>query len=107
LSISGLPIVVYTAALGSALVGRRWWRMGLLVAGTLLAALLIGAIMLLSDRLAKPLIEHYNWSGWHQVVYLGACAVGVLALQARLARGAVRLVSRFTSRARAVVSTSS
>ena len=34
LSMSGLPIVVYVAALGSALVRRRWWRMGFLVAGT-------------------------------------------------------------------------
>jgi outer membrane protein assembly factor BamB len=106
-SMSGLPIVVYTAALGSALVRRRWWRMGLLVSSTLLAAILIGAIMLRSDTLAKPLIEHYNWSGWHQVVYLGAYAVGALALLARWARGVARLASRLIRRARAVVSTES
>jgi len=63
--------------------------------------------MFLSDRLWKRLIEHYNWSGWYQVVYLGAYAVGALALQARLARGVARLVRRLTRRARAVVSTES
>ncbi len=46
---SGLPIVAYAAALGSALVRRRWRRMGILVAGALLAAILIGAMMLSSD----------------------------------------------------------
>ena len=104
-SITGLPIMVYTAVLGSALVGRRWRRTRLLVAGALLAAILIGAIMLGYDVLEKPLIEHYNWSGWHQVIYLGAYAVGALALLARLARGVAPLVSRLTRRARAVVST--
>ncbi len=97
-SMSGLPIVVYTVALGSALVRRRWWRMGLLVAGTMLAAILIGAIMLWSDGRAKPSIEHYNWSGRHQVVYLGAYAVGALALSGAIGRGVTRLVSRLTRR---------
>jgi hypothetical protein len=81
--------------------------MGILVAGGILAAILIGAIMLRSDTLAKPLIEHYNWSGWHQAIYLGVYAVGALALLARLRRGVGPLVSRLTRRARAVVSSGS
>ena len=107
LSISGFPFVVYTITLGSALVRRRWWRTGLLVAGAVLAAVVIGAIMLRSDNLKKPLIEHYTWSGWHHALYLGAYAVGALALLARLARGAARLVSRLARRAHAMVFTSS
>ena len=107
LSMSGLPIVAYAAALGSALVRRRWRKMGLLVAGALLAAILIGAIALAFDMLRKPLIEHYDWSGWHQAGYLGAYAVGVLVLLARPARGVARFVSRLARRRLAVISASS
>ena len=82
LSMSGLPIVAYAAALGSALVRRRWRRMGILVAGALLAAILI-AILLLSDRPMRPVVEHYKRSGWHQVILWGAYAIGVLLLLAR------------------------
>jgi hypothetical protein len=91
ISMSGLPIVVYTAAFGSALVRRRWRKMGLLVASASLAAILIAAIMLRSDLRVKPLIEHYDWSGWHQAGYRGAYAVGALMLLARPARGMWRL----------------
>jgi hypothetical protein len=106
LSVSGLPIVVYVVALASALFRRRFWRMGLLAAGTLLTAALIAATMLWSDSLVKPQIEHYNWSGWHHAVYLGVYAVGVLAILGRFARGAGRLVLRFARRGRAALSAS-
>jgi hypothetical protein len=106
LSMSGLPIVVYAAALGLALVRRRWWRMGLLVAAAVLAGILIGAIMLWSDALAKPLIEHYNWSGCHQAVLLGAYAVGAIVILARPARGIARFLKRLLRRRRAVAASS-
>ena len=92
LSMSGLPIVAYAAVLILSLVGRRWRKAGLLIAGALLAAILILAITFQSDMQAKPLIEHYNWSGWHQAVYLGAYAVGAFVLLARPARGVGRFV---------------
>jgi hypothetical protein len=91
ISMTGLPIVVYTTAFGSALIRRRWRKIGILVAAASLAAILIAAIMLRSDLRAKPLIEHYDWSGWHQAGYGGAYAVGALILLARPARGIWRL----------------
>ena len=98
LSMSGLPIVVYAAVLGLALVRRAWPEAARLVARALLAAILIGAITLLFDRLRKPLIEHYDWSGWHQAGYLGAYAAGVLVLLARPARAVGRFLSRLVRR---------
>ena len=94
LSMSGLPIVVYAAALGTALVRGRWRNLAVLVAGAVLAAVLIGANLLRSDMSMMPAIEHYNWSGWHQMLLLGAYAVGVLVLLARPARGVARFVWR-------------
>ena len=76
---SGLPIVAYVAALILSLVRRRWRKTGLFIAGAVLVAFLIAAITLLFDTLAKPLIEHYDWSGWHQAIYQGIYAVGALA----------------------------
>ena len=76
---SGLPIVAYAPGRYSVrrLVRQRWRKIELLVAGAMFAAILIGAIYVLDfDMLVMPLIEHYNWSGWHQVVYLGIYAVG-------------------------------
>jgi hypothetical protein len=91
-SMIGLPIVVYTIAFGSALVRRRWRKLGLLVATASLAAILIAAVMLRSDMRAKPLIEHYDWSGWHQAGYRGAYVAGALMLLARPARGLWRIL---------------
>ena len=66
LSISGLPVVAYTVALVLALVHRRWKKIGVLVAGAVLAAVLISTLLLWLGSHAKPAIEHYNWSGWHK-----------------------------------------
>ena len=57
--------------------------MWLFIAAAFLAATLIGATMLWDDMPWKPLIEHYDWSGWHQAGYLGTYAVGVLQILAR------------------------
>jgi outer membrane protein assembly factor BamB len=104
ISMTGLPIVVYAIAFGSALVRRRWRKIGILVAAASLAAILIAAIMLRSDMRAKPLIEHYDWSGWHQAGYRGAYAVGALMLLARPARAVGRFVSRLFRRRSATIS---
>jgi hypothetical protein len=103
LSITGLPIVVYAAALGSALAHRAGRKTARLLARTLVAAILIGVLAFLLDRLAKPSIEHYDWSGWHQAGYLGAYAVGVVVLLARPARAAGRFVLRLVRRRRVVI----
>ncbi len=107
LSLSGLPIVAYAAALGWALVRRRWRRMGILVVGAVLAAILIGAMLLSSDKVMMPLIEHYNWSGWHQVIPWGAYAIGAPLLLARPGRGVARFVWRLFRRGPAAISASS
>ena len=92
LSMSGLPIVTYTVAFVLALVHRRWKKIGVLVAGAVLAAVLILTLSLWAVSHAKPAIEHYNWSGWHQVLIWGAYVAGVLMLAARAARAAGRFV---------------
>jgi hypothetical protein len=94
LSLSGLPIVAYASALGSALVRRRWRRTGILVAGALLAAILIVAMFLSYERIMMQVIAHYNSSGWHQVILWGAYAIGVLLLLARPGRAVARFVWR-------------
>ena len=92
LSVSGLPIVAYTAALVLALVHRRWKKIGVLVAGAVLAAVLILTLMLLAVSHWKPAIEHFNWSGSHEAFFWGAYVAGLLMLVARALRSALRLV---------------
>jgi uncharacterized protein involved in cysteine biosynthesis len=107
LSMSGLPIVAYGAAFVLSVVRGRWRTMRILVGGALLAAVVIGAMSLSSDRLMMPVNEHYDWSGWHQVILWGAYMIGVLVLLARPARGVARFVSRPFHGRRALTSTSS
>jgi hypothetical protein len=59
LSLTGLPIVALAAVFGSALVRRRWRKIGRLVAGSLLTAVLIGTLVPGLGSLMKPLIEHF------------------------------------------------
>ena len=92
LSISGLPVVAYTVALVLAIVHRRWKKIGVLVAGAVLAAVLILTLSLWAVSQAKPAIEHYNWSGWHQSLFWGAYVAGLVMLAARAARAAGRFV---------------
>ncbi len=92
LSMSGLPVVTYTVAFVLALVHRRWKKIGVLVAGAVLAAVLILTLTLWADSHVKPAIEHYNWSGWHQAFFWGAYVAGLLMLVARAARAAGRFV---------------
>jgi hypothetical protein len=91
-SVSGLPIVAYTVALVLALIHRQWKKLGVLVAGAGLAAVLILTLMLLAVSHWKPAIEHYNWSGWHEAFFWGAYVAGLLMLLARAARTALRFV---------------
>ena len=99
LSMSGLPIVACAVAFVLSVVRRRWRRMGILVGGSLLAAVLIGAMSVLSDRPMKSAIEHYDWSGWHQVIFWGVFAIGVLLLLARPARVVAQFCGAAVSRA--------
>ncbi len=92
LSMSGVPVVAYTVALVLAVVHRRWKKIGVLVAGAVLAAVLILTLTLWAVSHVKPAIEHYNWSGWHQALIWGAYVAGVLMLAARAARAAGRFV---------------
>ena len=83
LSLSGLPVVAYTFAFILALVRRRWKKIGVLVAGAVVPAVMILTLSLWAVSNAKPAIEHYNWSGWHQALIWGAYVAGVLMLAAR------------------------
>ncbi len=92
LSMSGLPVVAYTVAFVLAVVHRRWKKIGVLVAGAVLVAVVILTLSLWAVSQAKPAIEHYNWSGWHQAFIWGAYVAGVFMLAARAARAAGRFV---------------
>jgi outer membrane protein assembly factor BamB len=92
LSMSGLPVVAYTVAFALALVHRQWKKIGVLVAGAVLPAVLILTLSLWAVSQAKPAIEHYNWSGSHQAFFWGAYVAGLLMLVARAARTAGRFV---------------
>ena len=92
LSLSGLPVVAYTFAFILALVRRRWKKIGVLVAGAVVPAVMILTLSLWAVSNAKPAIEHYNWSGWHQALIWGAYVAGVLMLAARAVRAAGRFV---------------
>ena len=91
LSMGGLPVVAYTVALVLALVRRQWKKIRVLVAGAVLAAVLILTLSRWAVSHGKPAIEHYNWSGSYQALFWGAYVVGLLMLVAR----AVRAVGRF------------
>jgi hypothetical protein len=92
LSMGGLPIVAYAVALAFALVRRRWKKVGVLVAGSVLVSVLLLTLTLWAVSQAKPAIEHYNWSGWPQAFFWGAYVAGVLMLLARAVRAAGRYV---------------
>ena len=92
LSMSGLPVVAYVVAFVLALVHRRRKKIGVLVAGALLPAVLLLTLTLWAEGRAKPTIEHYNWSGWHQALLWGAYLAGLLMLLARAALAAGRFV---------------
>jgi tRNA A-37 threonylcarbamoyl transferase component Bud32/outer membrane protein assembly factor BamB len=103
LSVTGLPIVAYAAVLVLSLLRRRWRTTRSLIAGPVLAAILIAANTFLSDLLSKPRIEHYNWSGWHQLIFWGAYWVGAVVLITWLARAVARSASRLASQLGAAI----
>jgi hypothetical protein len=90
-SMGGLPIVAYTVALVLALVHRQWKKIGVLVAGAVLAAVLILTLSRWAVSHWETAIDHYNWSGSHQALIWGAYVAGLLMLVAR----ALRAVGRF------------
>jgi hypothetical protein len=92
LSMSGLPVVAFTVVFALALVQGRWKKIGVLIAGAVLAAVLVLTLSLWAVSQAKPAIEHYNWSGWQQAFFWGAYVAGLLILVARAARAAGRFV---------------
>ncbi len=92
LSMTGLPVVAYTVAFVLALVHRRWKKIGVLVAGAVLPAVLMLTLSLSAAFHAAPAIEHCNWSGWHEAFIWGAYVAGLVLLMARPARAAGRLV---------------
>jgi hypothetical protein len=77
-TLAGIPVLVYTATIGSSVIRRRWRALALLVGLTILASLAIGAAWLWLDMRATPAIERYDWSEWYWAVVPGAYAVGVL-----------------------------
>jgi hypothetical protein len=79
-TMSGLPVVYYAMALGAAVLRRRWRKAAWLVAGSWIAAVVVAVVLIGYDRLSMPVIEHYDWTGWHDAVYLGIYAVGVMGL---------------------------
>ncbi len=92
LFLSGLPVVAYTVALALAIVHRQWKKISVLIAGAVLAAVLILTLMLCAVSHWKPAIEHFNWSGSHEALFWGAYVAGLVMLTARAARAAGRFV---------------
>ena len=93
-SLAGIPIVCFAATACRSLVCRRWRELALLTGLTILASLAIGLVWLRIDARSMPAIEHYDWSGWHLVVFIGAYAVGIFIPIARVIRGMLRLPRR-------------
>ena len=95
LSVTGLPIVAYAAVLVLSLLRRRWRTTRSLIAGPVLAAILIAAITFLSDLLNKTTDRTLQlWSGWHQLIFGGVYWVGALVLITWLARAVARSATR-------------
>jgi len=93
-TLAGIPVVAYVIMAALTLLRRRWRRLALLAAPTVLAAAALGVIWLWWDMQSMPAIEHYTWSGWYQVVLPAAFAVGMLGSIFWAARGIFRLVTR-------------
>jgi outer membrane protein assembly factor BamB len=97
LSVSGIPVVVFMISLTAAVFRRQWPRIAFLLFGAFFAAALIAAFMLWRDSLAKPLIEHYDWMGWHRAIYFGVYLAGGLVILGRLISAAGRTAMRWSA----------
>jgi hypothetical protein len=91
---AGVPILVYAAILLKACFRRAFTRVGVILALTLGASILIGAPWLWIDLRHKPALDGYGWSGWYIILGLGSYAVGTLAAVAWAWSGPARWVGR-------------
>jgi outer membrane protein assembly factor BamB len=93
-TLAGVPIVVFTVAVGWAFARRRWRRLALVAGLALVTSAIVAAAWLWRDSRGMPAIEHYDRSNWHLATLMGAYSVGVLILVGWPIRAAYRILRR-------------
>jgi hypothetical protein len=63
-TLMGIPFLVYAARIVVNILRRRWRRLLVFIALTLLAAAAVAACWVSFDMRTMPAIEHYDWSAW-------------------------------------------
>jgi hypothetical protein len=76
MSVGGLPILLYPAALFGALANGNWRRVRRLLIGTLALTAVLAAIQMGIDLSQKPPEQHYSWFGWWMIFVMGAYFTG-------------------------------
>lgn len=76
MSVGGLPMVLYPAAMLRAFATGDWRRIRWLLIATVVLSLLSGGIQMAVDLASKSPEQHYSWFGWWMIFVMGAYFTG-------------------------------
>lgn len=86
----GMPFVALAVLLVEAMVRRRWWALGSLIAILTVASLSPMIVVLwINPGLMNPL-QHYSWERWYFTALVGAWLTGIMMFLSRLISMAIR-----------------
>ncbi|MBY0528474.1 MAG: protein kinase [Gemmataceae bacterium] len=95
-----LPAVLYVVVFGLWLLRRHWWRVGALLAATLIVSGAAAAVMLLTAQAPFDPAQYYSWYDWPWIFGYGAYYTGALLMVGWLLWRLVRLFRRLVRRVR-------
>ena len=78
MAFTALPILGWPTAILRSVVRSEWRRLRWLLGGSLLAAVVLAVILLVSESGTMLPEQHYSWHGWWFIVFFGAFAIGAL-----------------------------
>lgn len=98
IGIAALPGLAWIAALLRNLINGEWRRLLWLLGGSVLAALVLAALILSLTASQKPPEQHYSWHAWWFILLFGAHAVGILLVIQRILGPAVIRLWKYARR---------
>ncbi len=97
-TLAGVPIAVLAAAVGWALIRRRWKALAGVISLAIALSAIVGAGWLWFDIRNMAAIEQYDWNEWPFAIVPGAYAAGILLLIGWLMFQSARGIRRFGRR---------